>query len=323
MPRIRIASLVAALLLFLTTVAMSVVSMESFDPVPGDPDLVLGTYTHPAGGKTLDLTVGIGSGVFRSPFDLLGLFAFFFSHGSIVDAYWTVGDRGPNFQCEEAPLVIQLDDDVACPPEGDVESGVGRIYPLPNYSPSIFRVVILRDGTFRIVKTVPPVPLRTANGTPVTGLPNPLTVATTEVPRDGTAKVIAQDASSIDAEAIVRAPHFGGRFLIGEENGPSIVEVRGDGRIIKRFVPAGTERDYTNPPAPSNRLATQSTGACRPSSPRGDSTAASSPWPSPRTYSMCTSQCRVRSTTPTARCAIRPISGSSSFASTGASGVPG
>jgi hypothetical protein len=247
MPRIRIASLVAALLLFLTTVAMSVVSMESFDPVPGDPDLVLGTYTHPAGGKTLDLTVGIGSGVFRSPFDLLGLFAFFFSHGWIVDAYWTVGDRGPNFQCEEAPLVIQLDDDVACPPEGDVESGVGRIYPLPNYSPSIFRVVILRDGTFRIVKTVP---LRTATGTPITGLPNPLTVATTEVPRDGTAKVIAQDASSIDAEAIVRAPHFGGRFLIGEENGPSIVEVRGDGRIIKRFVPAGTERDYTNPPAP-------------------------------------------------------------------------
>ena len=246
MRSVRAVSVAAALLLLLTTVAMSVVATEPFDPVPGQPE-PLGTYTHPAGGKTLTLSVGIGSGAFRSPFDLLSLFAFFLSNGRIVDAFWTVSDRGPNFQCEEAPLVIELDDDVACPAEGAVGSGVGRIYARPAYSPSIFRVVLLRDGTFRVVKTLP---LRTAGGTPITGLPNPLTVATTEVPRDGTAKVIAQDASAIDAEAIVRVPHFGGRFLIGEENGPSIVEVRGDGRIIKRFVPAGTETDYTNPPAP-------------------------------------------------------------------------
>lgn len=244
---VRVASLVAALLLLVTTVAMSVVTTEPFNSVPDDPDLALGTYTHPVGGKTLNLSVGIGSGAFRSPFDLISLFAFFLSNGRIVDAFWTVSDRGANFQCEEAEGVIELDDDDACPEDGGVESGVGRIYPLPTYLPSIFRVVILRDSTFRVVRTLP---LRTANGTPITGLPNRLTVATTEVPRDGTGKVIAQDASSIDAEAIVRTPHFGGRFLIGEENGPSIVEVRADGRIIKRFVPAGTETDYTNPPAP-------------------------------------------------------------------------
>ncbi len=143
--------------------------------------------------------------------------------------------------------MIGLDDDVACPAEGSVESGVGRIYPRPDYTPSIFRVVVLKDGTLRVVKTIP---LRTSSGTPITGLPNPLTVATTEVPRDGTGAVIAQDASAVDAEGIVRVSLFGGRFLIGEENGPSILEVDNDGRIIKRFVPAGTESDYTNPPAP-------------------------------------------------------------------------
>lgn len=120
------------------------------------------------------------AGASRSPLDLLTLFAIFLSNGRIVDAFWMVSDRGPNFQCEEAELVIGLDDDVACPEEDGVESGVGRIYPLPGYSPSIFRVVLLRDGTFRVVKTLP---LRTAAGSPITGLPNPLTVATTEVPR--------------------------------------------------------------------------------------------------------------------------------------------
>ena len=62
-----------------------------------DPDLALGTYTHPAGGKTLTLAVGIGSSAARSPFDLLTLFASLFRHDRLVDAVWTVSDRGPNF----------------------------------------------------------------------------------------------------------------------------------------------------------------------------------------------------------------------------------
>jgi hypothetical protein len=244
----RIPGLVAALLLVLTAVAASdEITTEPFDPVPGDPALTLGVYTHPAGGKTLNLTVGIGSGAARSPFDFPSRFASLFRHDAIVDVFWAVSDRGPNFQCDEALAVIGLLADVACPADGSVGAGVGRIYPRPDYSPSIYRVVMLSDRTFRIVRAIP---LRTTDGTPMSGLPNPLTVATTEIPRDGAGAVIAQDASSIDAEALVRVPLFGGRFLIGEENGPSILEVMGDGRIIKRFVPAGTETDYTSPAAP-------------------------------------------------------------------------
>jgi hypothetical protein len=253
MRAVRIASVTVGLVLVLAAAAMSLVSLESFDPEPGDPDLVLGPYQHPAGGNHLDLSVGIGSAAYRGPLDffpfsiwdfLFDLFHVGHRRNSVVDAVWTVSDRGPNIQCEEAPLFLGLTDVVACPAEGSVEAGVGRLYPRPDYSPSIFRVLLLRDGTFRVAKTIP---LRTRNGHPVLGLPNPLTVATTEVPRDGNAKVIAQDAGSIDAEAIVHVPLFGGRFLIGEENGTSILEVADTGRVLKRFVPAGTEQDFTNP----------------------------------------------------------------------------
>jgi hypothetical protein len=253
MRAVPIAMVSVCLVLALAAAAMSLATLESFDPVPGDPDLALGSYTHPAGGPTLDLSVGIGSGVYRGPLDVFPLsiwdvlfqrFHFGRLRNPVEDAFWTVSDRGPNFQCEEASLVIGLADTVACPAAGAVAAGVGRIYPRPDYSPSIFRVLLLRDGTFRIAKTIP---LRTLHGHPVLGLPNPLTVATTEVPRDGNAQVIARDAGSVDAEALVRVPLFGGRFLIGEENGPSILEVTDDGRVSKRFVPAGTEQDFTAP----------------------------------------------------------------------------
>jgi Esterase-like activity of phytase len=91
------------------------------------------------------------------------------------------------------------------------------------------------------------IPLRKADGTKINGLLNPHLSASAEIPRDGNGKVLAQDASAIDAEGLVRLPKFGGRFFIGEENATGLVEVASDGRILKRFVPAGTENEYTNP----------------------------------------------------------------------------
>ena len=71
----RLSGLVLALSLALTAVAAwSQITTEPFDPVP-DPALALGSYTHPAGGRTLTLAVGIGSSAARSPFDRLTLFA--------------------------------------------------------------------------------------------------------------------------------------------------------------------------------------------------------------------------------------------------------
>jgi hypothetical protein len=61
--------------------------------------------------------------------------------------------------------------------------------------------------------------------------------------------VLPQDVNAVDAEAIVRTPPLG-RFFIGEENGTSILEVAYDGRVLTRFVPAGTTSQYTTPPAP-------------------------------------------------------------------------
>src|SRR5262245_2375056 len=86
MPSVRVTCVALSLLLLLATAAMSVVTTEPFDPAPGHPDS-LGTYTHPAGGKTLALSVGVGSSAFRSPFDVLSSLTFFLTGGRIADAF--------------------------------------------------------------------------------------------------------------------------------------------------------------------------------------------------------------------------------------------
>lgn len=204
------------------------IRIDSFDPKP-DRDLMLGSYTHPAGGDTLTLGVGIGSGAFRPIFER---------------EIWTVSDRGPNFACDEAEAVIGLAADVACPAIPEAAAGIGRIYPRPDFRPAIYRVKLLDSGKFRLLETRS---LRALNGTPITGLPNPLTVATTEIGRDGAGRAVPQDANGADLEALVRVPFFGGRFFIGDENGPSVLEVTDEGRVLKRFVPAGTEQDFRSP----------------------------------------------------------------------------
>jgi hypothetical protein len=57
--------------------------------------LSLGTYAF-EGGKTLNLTVGIGSGAFRHPADP-------------PNVIWTVGDRGPNIACSEMKGIAEVD----------------------------------------------------------------------------------------------------------------------------------------------------------------------------------------------------------------------
>jgi hypothetical protein len=182
--------------------------------------LTLGSYTF-EGGKTLNLTVGIGSGAFRHPADP-------------PNVMWTLGDRGPNFTCGEAKAItgVEIANCADAKPPG-------RVYLAPSYTPSIYRVMLLDDGTFRVTDVIT---LKDRDGRPLNGMPNPLRTATTETPLDGKGQRLAQDTHGIDAEGIVRLGD--GTFWIGDENGPSIAHFAADGRMIARHVPRGTEGDY-------------------------------------------------------------------------------
>ena len=188
-------------------------------------DTLLGLppYTF-EGGKTLPLTVGIGSSAFRHPSDP-------------ANVIWTMGDRGPNITCNDMKEVAGVEL-AGCHGVKD-----GRVYLTPSYSPSIYRVMLLDDGTFRVTDVVT---LKDRNGVPLNGMPNPLRTATTETPLDGTGKVLMQDLRGIDAEGLVRLSD--GSFWVGEENGPSLAHFTADGKMASRHVPQGMEPDYAGAP---------------------------------------------------------------------------
>lgn len=181
--------------------------------------LRIGPFTF-AGGKTLNLTVGIGSAAWRGPKDP-------------PNVIWTVGDRGPNIACSEMKEIAGLD---FAPCQG-VRNG--RVYPTPSYAPSIYRVMILDNGTFRVTDVIT---LKDRDGMPLSGMLNPLKTAATENAMDGTGKPLPRELNGFDAEGIVRLAD--GTFWIGDENGPSIAHFSAHGRMIARHVPAGTEGEF-------------------------------------------------------------------------------
>jgi hypothetical protein len=213
---IRIASALAGAA-FCTNIAAAETTIREY--LSDDTLLILGPYAF-EGGKSLNLTVGIGSGAFRHP-------------NEPPNTIWTVGDRGPNFTCSEMKRVAGTEL-AACK-----EVRNGRVYLTPSYSPSIYRVMLMDDGSFRVTDVII---LKDRDGRPLSGMPNPLKAATTENPLDGQGKRLSQDLNGIDAEGIVRLSD--GTFWIGDENGPSLVHFAADGRMLARHVPAGTEGDY-------------------------------------------------------------------------------
>ena len=144
---------------------------------------------------------------------------------------WTVGDRGPNIACSEMKEIAGID---FAPCKG-VQNG--RVYPTPSYAPSIYRVMLLDNGTFRVTDVIT---LKDRDGNPLSGMLNPLKTAATENAMDGTGKPLPRELNGFDAEGIVRLAD--GTFWIGDENGPSIAHFSADGRMIARHVPAGHRR---------------------------------------------------------------------------------
>ena len=171
-------------------------------------------------GKTLNLTVGIGSAAFRHPNDP-------------PNTIWTMSDRGANIACNEMKKTAGVE----LPACKKVKNG--RVYPTPSYSPSIYRVMLLDDGTFRVTDVIT---LKDRDGRPMSGLLNPLKTAATDTGLDGKGKTLPYDLNGIDAEGLVRLSD--GTFWVGEENGPSLVHFGADGRMIVRHVPKGTEGEF-------------------------------------------------------------------------------
>jgi len=181
--------------------------------------LRLGSYAF-EGGETLTLTVGIGSGATRNPTDP-------------PDMIWTIGDRGPNIACDEMKATAGVE------PAGCREVKNGRIYPTPSYTPSIYHVMLLQDGTFRVTDVIT---LKDRTGRPLNGMPNPLRTATTETPLDGQGRPLKQDVHGVDAECLIRLSD--GTFWIGDENAPSLMHFASDSRMVTRHVPRGTEGEF-------------------------------------------------------------------------------
>ncbi|MGL4637906.1 MAG: esterase-like activity of phytase family protein [Beijerinckiaceae bacterium] len=186
-----------------------------------DAGLVMKPVQLPSG-KIANYTLGIGSGAFRHPSDP-------------PDVIWSVGDRGPNMTCAEAIRLIGPETKEFCE-----KARAGRIYPTPDYAPSIYKVQIDRaSSSFRLLETIP---LKTRSGKSVTGLLNPQTKASKDTGLNMAGNVLADNADNFDLEGIVRLSD--GSFWIADEMGPSIAHISADGRILKRHVPADAADDY-------------------------------------------------------------------------------
>ncbi|MGW7265400.1 esterase-like activity of phytase family protein [Streptomyces sp. NPDC054842] len=135
--------------------------------------------------------------------------------------FWTVTDRGPNGQIK-------------------VDGKKRRTFPVPGFDPAIVKIRVAGD-TVRVLDALP---LTTASGKPVTGLPDQ--AGRDEAPYSYDARTpLAYNPNGVDTEGIVRAAD--GTFWLVDEYGPSLLHVSARGQVLTRYVPEGlnlTGADY-------------------------------------------------------------------------------
>ncbi|MFI8962430.1 esterase-like activity of phytase family protein [Streptomyces sp. NPDC053493] len=135
--------------------------------------------------------------------------------------YWTVTDRGPNGQIA-------------------VGKDKRRTFPVPGFDPAIVKIRAV-GGRLEVLDAVP---ITTASGAPVTGLPNQ--PGRDEAPYTyDAATPLPYDPNGLDTEGLVRDRD--GSFWLVDEYGPSLVHVSARGRVLARHVPKGlglTGADY-------------------------------------------------------------------------------
>jgi hypothetical protein len=174
------------------------------DSISALPPIPLSDFVQETTGVTVAndhgiLLGGIGSDLWHGPGDGPGV-------------YWMLTDRGPNGQIK-------------------VSGSNRRTFPVPEFTPTILQVQA-HYGTIDILQAIP---LTGTDGAPINGLSN---TTRDEKPYDCTATtVLPYDANGLDTEGLVRTPD--GHFWLADEYSPSILHVDADGRILKRFMPAG------------------------------------------------------------------------------------
>ncbi len=177
------------------------------------------------GEKTLSFEVGIGSGVFHAKDDP-------------SDEIYTITDRGPNFSCSNSNTYLGIKDFCG--------TASGQIFPMPTFTPTIYKLNIDTSGVFGAkvgYKVMQTIKIKDRDGDPISGLPNPIKIATTERGYDNQGNLLDFDPEGIDPEAIVRLSN--GNFWIAEEYAPSLIHISKDGRILERIVPEGMAGDLS------------------------------------------------------------------------------
>ena len=174
--------------------------------------------------RRLRIVRGLGSGLTRAPDGTL----------------WAVGDRGPNLKVELAVETYGLTE-VAL--HGATKGA--KVMPAPEIGPAIAELRVTGD-TVEVVRAVP---LTGAEGRPLTGLPTPGSANSRMEPAirpDGTP--CAPDPGGVDSEGI--AVGADGTIWIGDEYGPSLLQVEPSGEVRMRWVPGGTEHTVAGAPYP-------------------------------------------------------------------------
>jgi hypothetical protein len=139
--------------------------------------------------------------------------------GSSSGRLWAITDRGPNGMAEvDGKKLRTLRDPTFVPQivELDVGDGVG-------------------GSAARVVRTLP---LAGRSGRPLSGRPNGIGRDEPVLdPENG--QLIPPDPNGVDTEGLVQMAD--GTFWMAEEYRPSLLHVSAEGRLLARFVPAGTK----------------------------------------------------------------------------------
>ena len=148
---------------------------------------------------------GIGSDMWRHPADP-------------ANEYWMLTDRGPNGQI--------------CPPPEVAGCTRVRTFPVETFDPLILKVRA-EGSALSILQTIP---ILNPDGSPVSGLSN-LNGKDEQPYNFDATQTIPFNPNGLDNEGLVRTSE--GEFWVAEEYRPSLVHIDADGKVIRRYIPAG------------------------------------------------------------------------------------